>query len=173
MSRPTVTHLLGRQFDGYLAVGLPDGRDAVVESVVLDYLGAPAGERRRMLEAVRPRAAGVLSAYGQRMAAIAVRTGSVLPLRRAVVALGMADARLPDPRDNLVVLAAVSHSARILGSTLSRILDDVRRHLPEPAHATFRAFVAGNAGHDSLSAMGLAAYGSTDDFRYGSGPTTP
>ena len=125
VSKPTVTHLLGRQFDGYLGVRLPHELDDVMTSVVRDYLETPASARARVLEAIRPRSAAILSVYGQRMAAMAVRTASVDPIHRGVVAMGMADRMLDDARDNLIVLAAVSHSAEAVGTTRTACPDSV------------------------------------------------
>ncbi|MEN3305950.1 MAG: hypothetical protein V7603_2152 [Micromonosporaceae bacterium] len=167
----TVRTLLGRRFNGYRGVRLPHDMDAVVESVVVAYLDAPAATRQETLDAVRPDAAGVLTAYGERMAAMAVRTDSVVPLYRGVVAMGMALSRLDDPRFSVIVLAAVHDSATRLGTSLARILEDARRYLPQPAYDLFQAFTERTARDKSLPAMGLAAYGSKEDFRYGSGPT--
>ena len=64
-----LSRLNGKRFNGYLRIRLPDEPDAVVESVMTAYLDATASARREMSEAVTPRAAGVLSAYGERMAA--------------------------------------------------------------------------------------------------------
>jgi hypothetical protein len=171
MAKPTVRNLLDRRFNGYLGIRLPHELDAVVESVVVDHMAATEAARRQTLEAVQPRAAGVLSAYGQRMAAMAVRTDSVVPLYRGVVGMGMADQMLEDPRNNLVVLAAVNHSAETIGTSLARVLTDVRRFLPERAYEKFWSFTERDERGRSLSGMALAAYGSKEDFYYGSGPT--
>src|SRR6266699_545944 len=103
--------LAGKRFNGYLVVRLPHELDDVVTSAVTEYRRATPAARRAMAATVQPRAAGVLSAYGQRMAATAVRKGSKEPLLNALVALGLAQARLDDPRDNIIVLAAVNHAA--------------------------------------------------------------
>ncbi len=163
--------LLDKRFNGYRVIRLPDERDDVVTSVVEGYCQADAATRQRMLDDLAPRAAGVLSVYGERMAAIAVRTGSTLPLQRGLIGMGMANDRLEDHRNNLIVLAAVNHRATLLGTTLDEQVTAVARFLPASAEAGFRAF-AGRAERDkSLSAMALATYGSGPDFRYVNGPT--
>jgi len=170
--------LAGKRFNGYLAVRLPHELDDVVTSAVTAYRRAAPAARRDASEAVRPRAAGVLSAYGQRMAAMAVRTGSKEPLRNALVAMGLAQSRLDDPRDNLIVLAAVNHAAdSVAGSVdegaLAALIDELADVLPAAAAATFRGFAARPAPAKSLPAMGLRGWGAREDFRYVPGPTTP
>ncbi len=119
-----------------------------------------------MIGELDQRAAGVLSVYGERMAAIAVRTRSPDPLRRGTVAMGMADGLLEDARANLIVLAAVNHSAIMIGTSLSRLIDEVADDLPEPAAAGFRAFANRSERDKSLQAMGLGTVGTEDRFRY-------
>jgi hypothetical protein len=83
--------LTGKQFNGYLRLRLPHELDDVVNQVVAAYRSATPAERQAIVSDMQPRAAGVLSAYGERMAAIAVRSQSVEPLQRGLVAMGMAD----------------------------------------------------------------------------------
>jgi hypothetical protein len=96
-----LSRLNAKRFNGYLRIRLPHELDALVESAMTAHLDATAPARREMSEAVTPCAAGVLSAYGEPMAAIAVRTPLQQPLRRGLVAMGLAHGRLNDPRDNL------------------------------------------------------------------------
>ncbi|KOX22408.1 hypothetical protein ADK67_24705 [Saccharothrix sp. NRRL B-16348] len=167
----TVRHLLDRRFNGYLGIKLPHELDDLVESVVAGYLDATPAVRQETLDAIQPRAAGVLCVFGQRMATMAVRTDSTVPLYRGIVGMGMAERTLDDPRDSLFVLATVNHSARTLGTTITRLATDVRRHLPEPAYERFLAFDLRTERDKSLPAFGLAAYGSGAEFRYGHGST--
>jgi hypothetical protein len=90
-------------------------------------------------------------------------------LRRAIAALGMAEAAVDDPRTNLVVLAAVNHSAAALDTDLASLLRDLAGVLPGPALANFRAFALRSDRDKSLQAMGLTATGSAESFRYTSG----
>ena len=166
-----LSRLNGKQFNGYLRIRLPHDLDAVVESIVTAYLDAPAPTRREISETVTLRAAGVLSAYGERMAAIAVRTQSQQPLRRGLVAMGLAHGRLDDPRDNLYPLAAVNHSAGLLGTDLLQLIDTMADYLPDPAVTAFRAFANRAEADKSLRSMGLGTAGSHADFRYISAST--
>ncbi|MGN9774847.1 hypothetical protein ACTMS0_03565 [Micromonospora sp. H33] len=69
---PSVRRLAGKDFNGYLRIRLPHPLDEVVDSVVDTYMTGPQAMREGMLDAVDRHSAGVLSVYGQRMAAMAV-----------------------------------------------------------------------------------------------------
>lgn len=71
-----LSRLGGKQFNGYLKIKLPHALDAVVDSVVDAYRGEHTTRRQQIIDETTPGVAGVLSAYGQRMAAVAVRAQS-------------------------------------------------------------------------------------------------
>ncbi|MFE6022748.1 hypothetical protein ACFQ6O_40590 [Streptomyces sp. NPDC056441] len=158
--------LEGKRFNGYLRIKLPHELDEIVESVVAGYMQAAPSSRHEILGTVSTRAAGVLSAYGERMAAVGVRTGSEAPLGRALVAMGMADGNLEDSRDNLIVLAAVNHSAAVIESSLDQILAKVAQFIPDPALVNFQAFARREESDKSLWSMGLGVVGAGASFRY-------
>ncbi|MCX4852118.1 hypothetical protein [Streptomyces sp. NBC_00893] len=163
----TVPSMLeGKRFNGNLKIKLPHELDEIVESVVAGYMQATPSSRGGILGTVRTRAAGVLSAYGERMAAIGVRTGSQAPLCRALVAMGMADRSLEDSRNNLIVLAAVNHSAVMIESSLDQILAEVAQFLPSSALVKFQAFARREESDKSLWSMGLGVFGVGESFRY-------
>jgi hypothetical protein len=162
----SVGRLSGKEFNGYLVIRLPHERDSVVEHVVADYRSGTGDRRRQLLDEITPRAAGVLSAFGQRAASMAVRKQSAEVLLSGLIAMGMADGRLEDYRYNLIVLAAVNDSADRLGRSLGELVDVVGPDLPVGAEATFRDFVAREPRHKSLEAMRLHIIGSGDSFLY-------
>lgn len=161
-----LSRLGARQFNGYLKIKLPHALDAVVDSVVDAYRGEHASRRQQMIDEATPRVAGVLSAYGQRMAAVAVRAQSPAVLERALVAVGMAHSRLEDPRDNLYPLAAINHSATLLGTELGQLIDRVATALPDPAVQALRDFASRADQDKSLRAMGLGTTGQGVEFSY-------
>jgi hypothetical protein len=161
--------LTGKQFNGYLRIRLPHELDVVVDQVVAAYRSATPAVRQAIVSDLHPRAAGVLSAYGERMAAIAVRSQSVEPLQRGLVAMGVADRRLEHYRTNLYVLAAVNHSAVAIGSDLPNVIDSIAPDLPEAALARFRRFTERSERDKSLQAFGLGVVGAGGTFRYGNG----
>lgn len=162
----TVQHLTAKRFDGYVAVRLPSELDDVVSAVVAGYRAASPERRREIADSVPSRAAGVLSAFGRRAAAMAVRTGSVRWLRDGLVAMGLAESRLNDPRNNLITLAAVNHSAELLGTDLAVLVGELGGELPAGAAQSFRDFAARQPQHKSLKSMGLRIWGEGDSFTY-------
>ncbi|MFH9888020.1 hypothetical protein ACH4OQ_38250 [Streptomyces luteogriseus] len=161
-----VSILRDRRFNGYLGVRLPHALDAEVEAIVTAYMTASPSVRNTMVNEVHGRAAGVLSAYGQRMASVAVRTGDIDALRRGVVATGLAEGRLDDPRNNLFVLAAVNDSASLLGTTLQAVIDDVKGLLPPAGVAGLQQFVHYEDSEKSIEAFHIRRCGSGQDFLY-------
>ncbi|ONI92900.1 hypothetical protein ALI22I_01310 [Saccharothrix sp. ALI-22-I] len=149
-------HLLDRRFNGYIGIKLPHELDDLVESVVAGYLDATPAARQETLDAIQPRAAGMLCVFGQRMATMAVRTDSTVPLYRGIVGMGMgmAERTLDDPRDSLFVPATVNHSATTLGTSITQLATDMRRYLPEPAYEEFLAFDRRSEQDKSLADSG-------------------
>ncbi|MFE5758989.1 hypothetical protein ACFQ7M_19330 [Streptomyces massasporeus] len=161
-----VSILRDRRFNGYLGVKLPHALDSEVEAIVTAYMTGSASVRAAIADDVHGRPAGVLSAYGQRMASAAVRTGDIDVLRRGLVATGLAQGRLEDPRDNLFVLAAVNDSASLLGTTLQAVIDDVKSLLPQAGVAGLQEFSLYDDSEKSIEAYHIRRCGSGQDFLY-------
>ncbi|WOT40585.1 hypothetical protein [Streptomyces coeruleorubidus] len=161
-----VSILRDRRFNGYLRVKLPHVLDTEVEAIVTAYMTGSPSVRDAIVGDVHGRPAEVLSAYGQRMASVAVRTGGIDALRRGVVAIGLAEGRLDDPRNNLFVLAAVNDSASLLGTTLQAVIDDVKGLLPPAGVAGLQQFALYADSEKSIEAYGIRRCGSGQDFFY-------
>lgn len=164
-----IRQLDGKQFNGYLGIRIPHELDDVVTSIVDAYWHGSPDARKAMLDQMGPRSAGVLSAYGQRMATVAVRTRSEEWLRRGLVGMGMAAPlleQLDGNQSNLIVLGAVNHAAETLGHDLGGLIDRVAPVLPETALAHFRGFAGQDPRRKRLAAMGLRTVGTGDEFRY-------
>nr|WP_239106664.1 hypothetical protein [Streptomyces rubrogriseus] len=145
---------------------LPHERDAVVDAVITSYLEAAGPAGQRAIDDLNTRSASVLSVYGQRMASAAVRTGSVDTLRRGLVAVGMAQARLGDARENLYPLVALNNAASLLGTSLRSLITEVSDSLPPSATDELRAFDQRQEQDKSLESMGLRRLGSGQTFLY-------
>ncbi|XUL87812.1 hypothetical protein ACQ86D_14955 [Streptomyces galilaeus] len=154
------TRFQDRRFNGYLAVRLPHELDAEVDAFVIAYMSRP-----EPLDLGR-RAAGVLSAYGQRMASVVVRTRAPEPLRRGLVAVGLAEAHLDDPRDNLYGLAALHDSASLIGTPFSGLITEVSRYLPPSGLAALHDFDGRQDREKSIEAMGIRRTGEGETFLY-------
>ncbi|MFD3472007.1 hypothetical protein ACFWWM_37895 [Streptomyces sp. NPDC058682] len=155
-----------KRFNGYLKMRLPHELDSVVDSFIDAYQSATGKGRQELVGSVSHRAAAVLSSFGQRMAAQAVRSGSEKPLERAVVAIAIAEQRLLDPRENLIVLAAMNHSAELLNSSLPRIAARMAGTIPPRITAALEEFCQRDEQDKSLKSMGLGASGSGGTFLY-------
>src|SRR5262245_36674554 len=142
----SVPGLSDNQFDGHRLRRIPHPFDDVVAGVVGAYRVGSSAERQSILSEMTAKPAAVLCAYAERLAAIAVRTGSVEPLRQAVVAVGMAIGALDDDRDRLYPCAAVDHSAALLSTSFAQLVDSVAAELPPAALAKLRAFDAARCG---------------------------
>jgi hypothetical protein len=162
----TLSRLQDKRFNGYLGIRLPHELDTEVEAIVVAYTGGSASVRQAMADRVERKAAGVLSAYGQRMASTAVRSKSVDPLRRGLVAVSLAEGRLDQPYDNLFVLAALNDAAILIGTTLQTALADVARVLPPAGLAAIQKFDQRQERDKSLESMGLRRAGSGQAFLY-------
>jgi hypothetical protein len=112
------------------------------------------------------RPAAVLCVSAERLAAVAVRAHSAEPLHQALVAIGMAVEALDDDRDHLYPLAAVHHSAVVIGSNFVALVDSVADELPAAALARLYAFDRREERDRSLRAFGLRTHGEGDQFRY-------
>lgn len=78
----------------------------------------------------------------------------------------MAHSRLEDPRGNLYPLAAINHSATLLGTDLGQVIDRVATVLPDPAVQALRDFASRAERDKSLRAMRLGTAGQGAEFRY-------
>jgi hypothetical protein len=161
-----IARLDDKRFNGHRLHRIPHPLDDVVAGVVGAYRDGLPAERQAILAEMTAKPAAVLCASAERSAAIAVRTGSVEPLRQALVAVGMAIEALDDVRDHLYPCAAIDHSAARLGTSFAPLVDSVAAELPPAALAKLRAFDGREMRDRSLQAFGLRTEGDGDDFRY-------
>ncbi|WP_234341729.1 hypothetical protein [Streptomyces sp. NRRL S-646] len=162
----SLSRLRDKRFNGYLRIRLPHELDTEVEAIIAAYMRGPVTARQKMAEGVDRRAAAILSAYGQRMASTAVRTISVEPLKRGLVAVSLAEGRLDQPYDNLFVLAALNDGATLVGTTLQTLLADVARVAPQAGLKAIQDFDQRQDRDKSLESMGLRRTGSGQTFLY-------
>jgi len=161
-----VARINDRRLSGQRLRRIPHPYDEDVLAVIEAYRQANAVERQVMLDELGRGGISVLNGFADRLAAIAVRIRSVEPLRQGLVALGMVADLLNDWRDHLFGLAVIKHSAGLLGTSLSTLIDSVADEVPPTAVARFRAFDARADQHKTLSAFNRRTEGSGDQFRY-------
>jgi hypothetical protein len=155
-----------RQLNGHRARRIPHPLDDVLAEVIAAYRAATPREQGALVGELNSVGIGALCTFSERLAAVAVRAESVEPLREGLIGLGMVAALLDDPHDHLYSLAAVNHSANLLGTDLAAVIDSVANELPGAALDQFRAFARRVDRHKSLEAFGLRASGHGDTFRY-------
>jgi len=122
---PNVTvavRLNDRQFNGHRVRRIPHPLDDVITAVIRSYRRASPSDQRAMVDELNEVAVGALFTFPERLAAIALRTHSVEPLRHGLVGLGMIATRLDDPHEHLCPLAAVNPAPTCSGSTSQRSL---------------------------------------------------
>jgi len=108
--------------------------------------------------------AQVFNAYAQRVAVQAVRGHSPELLQPGLLALALAGPL--DYRENLMVLALLSHSAQKLGGSLDTIIESSAPVLPGEALDRFRDFATWPEADKGIRAMGFAEQGSGGGFVY-------
>jgi hypothetical protein len=140
--------------------------DDEVEAIVKAYMVGSAAVRDDMANGLNADAAAVLSAYGQRMASVAVRSHSLDALRRGVVGAALAEGLLDDHRDNLFVLSAMNDSASLIGISLGAIIDDVQSLLPSVGREALRQFDQYRDRDKRIEAFGIRRSGAGETFLY-------
>ncbi len=129
-------------------------------------MSGPEPLRLTVMDCMSQRAAAVLSAYGQRMASVAVRTRSPEPLRNGLIAVGLAEEHLEDPRDNLFVLATINDSASLIGTPFHGLVTEVSPFLPPSGVEVLREFDQRQDRDKSIESMGIRRTGTGETFLY-------
>lgn len=151
-------------FRGYLQRPIPDRSDEEVDGVLARALQVSESDREALRSVASLQDSQVFNAFAQRAAVRAVRAHDPGLLQRGLLALAFAGAL--DYRENLMVLALLSHSAQILGGSLDTVIESSAAILPVDARDRFRDFATWPEADKAIRAMGFAEEGSGDDFVY-------
>ncbi len=150
--------------DGYWDAPIPEPRDFEIVSLLRraqegDQLG-------RVIEAARPdQESAVLRCFAERMASLVVRRQQPDLLRTGLVAIGIANTRTGDPRDEIGVLAPLWHGARRLGLDAAAEFAAAATAVPSAA-PFFSEWVARPPRLQTLSSMGYVESSDAGGFRY-------
>jgi hypothetical protein len=162
-----VSRLSGDRYNGYVDQPIPSVIDEDAYSVVQAYLKADPQGRAALVQHTIGEPWEVLEIFAQRQAVVAVRTGSLEPIRLGLVAVGMA---VPhgDYRYVLNALSKLDYSARLLGEDLADVFKDVGPILPEESTSFIGEFLTAEDRRDDmlLKGMGYAPKGSGQEFTY-------
>src|ERR1700753_978693 len=104
--------------DGYYRARIPCSEDEQVARVVRAFSEASPGRQAVFREAIDGVRAGLLLGFGEGVAALAVRLGSIEPLVQGLIAASLAQEG--DPREALAVPALHRRSAEKLGMDIGR-----------------------------------------------------
>lgn len=161
-----VERLTGDRFNGYLRREIPSHTDDDVRAAVEAYIHGDPDGRTTLLDLISEEPASVIEIFGERQAVVAVRTGSLEPIRRGLVAVGIAFPQ-GDYRETLMGLSKLDHSALLLDADLADLFDDVSALLPESARNFIADYLTkADRGPSFIKSMGYGAYGSGADFVY-------
>ena len=154
-----------RRYDGYGRNPLPSPLDEEVAAFVeaLWSGGPPAVARATSLTSDAGRR--VLRTYAERMASLAVRTGDVAFVRRALVAI-VAGGLDRNDREALMVMPAIEDSAERVGGRAPRVFEEVARIVGHPGEANLALWLGRRPEMRALSAMGYAVGMDSGGFRY-------
>ena len=142
------------RYAGYAGRPIPDGSDGPVEALLAAYV-AIADEPGSVPElSVSQHLARVLVVFGERMATLALRTRDEEPLRRGLLAVGLA-AGQDDERDILVVLPLFRHAADWLRVEPAKAYLDVRRHVPQEGREFLDELVRDGRQRPGIKEIGL------------------
>jgi hypothetical protein len=108
--------------EGYYRSRIPCVEDERVAKVVRAFSESSPGRQAVFREAVDGVRAGLLLVFSERMAAMAVRMGSVEPIVQGLVAASLAQEG--DPREALAVPALHRRSAELLSVDTIRLFDE-------------------------------------------------
>lgn len=150
----------------YLRQPIPNDTDESVRALVQAYVEAGPDLKAAILVRMVGRLPSVLGAFAERHAVAAVRAGSVDPIRLGLVAIGMALPR-EDFREAQLSLSKLDHSARLLGTDMAELYQEVAGALPATVAEEMSQFLSrADRGPSLLRRMGFATTGIGPDFLY-------
>jgi len=154
-----------RRYDGYGPAKLPCGRDREVQ-VFVDQLRRD-GPRAvaAALAAISEEGRRVLRAYAERMASLAVRTGEVEQLERAIVAVvvgGLDD----NAYEALMAMPLIEDGARRVGIEPPELFEKAAAIVGHPGTINLVRWLSRKPEDRSLASMGFVESADKDGFRY-------
>lgn len=144
---------------GYGRKPLPTIRDDEI-AVLLHQLVS-----QNSISSLEPQHGIVLAAYAERMASLAVRTGSSELIRDGLVAIQLA-LKSGDQRESMPVLSLLSRAAELIGSTPSEEFLAAARYMSLTPSDQLISFLERNEDDRSLAAMGFVESSDEQGFRF-------
>lgn len=157
--------MAGPQATGYGLRPIPCELDRTIEGIVDTYAQSVPEERQAIAALFDSRHAFTLMAYAERMAILAVRQHSLDAVRRGITALAIEGFKL-DPRENILRLALLHHSASKLNEDAKLVFDSVADLAEANAAQEIRQFALRPASDQRIETMGYGEDQSLDGFTY-------
>jgi hypothetical protein len=101
------------------------------------------------------------------MAALGVRTKSELPIRRGLIAAGIAATITTDIREVILILPLLWHSMDLLGIDPQEMLSAINDRLDDEARELLAAFASRTPENRTIEVMHYSVQPDEDGFRYG------
>lgn len=159
------SYLVANSRPFYIYRPIPCTFDAKISELINVFMQAAHDERLRMINNMQGENSGFLFAFGERMAALAVREHSGQRLLEGLVALVLEDYKF-DPRDNIVCLAPLYHSAVKIGVDPVSLFTKATSYAKNEAADAIAHFPSRPPELRSLESMGYKESYGPDGFRY-------
>jgi hypothetical protein len=108
-----------------------------------------------------------LTCYAERMAALAVRTVSELPIQRGLIAAGIAATITTDIREVILICPLLWHSMDLLGIDPQEELAAINDRIDDEAREFLAAFASRTPENRTIESMHYSVQPDEDGFRYG------
>ena len=133
---------------------------------LLDRVATPENRQALRTELVPHHDMTFLS-YAERMAALAVRTKSELPIRRGLIAAGIAATITTDAREVMLILPLLLHSLDLLGIDPQEALAAINDRIDDEARELLAAYALLPPEKRTIESMHYSVQPDDDGFRYG------
>jgi hypothetical protein len=133
---------------------------------LIDRVATPENRQSLRTELVPHHDMAFLS-YAERMAAFAVRTKSELPIRRGLIAAGIAATITTDAREVILILPLLWHSMDLLGIDPQEELAAINDRIDDDARAFLATFARRPPEKRTIEVMRYSVQPDEDGFRYG------
>lgn len=107
-----------------------------------------------------------LTSYAERMAALAVRTKSDLPIRWGLIAAGIAAVVTTDIREVILILPLLWHSMDLIGIDPQKALAAINDRIDDEAREFLARFASRAPENRTIEGMGYIEQPDEDGFRY-------
>ncbi len=154
------------RFNGYLDFEIPNALDEHVRLFVNEWVAATDEDKVLVSQMMDRVHSSVLSAYAERMSALAVREKDMGVLREAVLALGLAFLSAWDDRDTLTVMPLPWHSAKLLETDPKALFEKCANELDGRLAEALRMFSNRDSQNQTIECMGYRIGSNDGGFVY-------